>query len=159
PVAEEFRNLSAEIRLQSSSQLVRMLERSQRPLDVHGEKVAGLQSLTETERRWLADSVVQLLVPMLNSKNRLIGVLGITSKLSEGRFSTRDVATFESVASSGALVVENFMRRTTGSSAGDGDLFSARLDSSTSRLCATCGSVYPNDGKICSCGQPTTPLD
>ena len=83
------------------------------PLEVDlGRPRSALQRLPEPEREWLSDAGVRLLVPMLDRDATLIGLLALGEKRSELPFDGDDLELLASVASAGAMTVENLLLRT-----------------------------------------------
>ncbi len=98
--------------LRTSWLLTQILESSTEPLSVDLETTESpLRQLSQLEQHWLADSAFAVLVPLLSSDNKLLGVLGLGEKRSELPFSPEDRRLVSGIAASTSLTLENQMVR------------------------------------------------
>ena len=102
-----------------------------------------LARLPVAERRWLADSGFELLVPIRRSRHTLAAVLGLGPKRSGQPFSAADRRVLAAVAASVTLALEN--QRLRSSPSGE--------DEEAAEECLTCGVVHPSGTTACSCGR------
>lgn len=109
PREGQLRSPNHEIRsLSSSSALLGIAEGSTDPLDVDLENPRSLlQRFSQEDRQWLADGAFRLLVPLIASDGRLIGLIALGGKKSELRFSREDRMLLQAIAASVALTLEN----------------------------------------------------
>ncbi|MFQ5690277.1 MAG: hypothetical protein ACE5HQ_08395, partial [Gemmatimonadota bacterium] len=134
--------------LELSSELARRLADEGRPREVDWGLGSGLlHGLTLDDQHWLADAGFRLLVPLLDSRGGLIGLLGLGDKRSELPYSGEDRSLLAAIATSAALTLENRMLQAS---------HDARVTvQGPARECVRCGRVRPSDADRCdSCGEP-----
>lgn len=155
-----FQSPSAEIRsLSSSSTLVALAEGSAEPLDIDLENPTSLlRRLSLDDQQWLADGAFRLLVPLIASDGRLIGLIALGSKKSELRFSGEDRSLLSAIAGSVALTLENrFFRKWIHPAEKSVTTTAIRERSSVedelASECQACRALRPPRASICSgCG-------
>jgi serine/threonine protein kinase len=145
--------------LSSSSTLVALTERSTEPLEIDLENPGSLlRRLSLDDQQWLADGAFRLLVPLIASEGRLIGLIALGEKKSELGFSREDRILLKAIAASVALTLENrFFRawsgkgwkRSSASLAGRG----SSVEDKMARECQKCRALLSPRASSCSaCG-------
>jgi GAF domain-containing protein len=161
-----LRSPKGEIRsLQSSSPLVALAEGSTEPLDIDLEDPQSLlRRLSLEDRQWLADGAFRLLVSLIASDGKLIGLIALGGKRSELRFSREDRMLLKAIAAAVALTLEN---RLLGGRDKTQRLTSHVVEERRSRVkdelatvCLSCRNLQPpHIGKCSNCGGTTGPAD
>lgn len=150
------------------SALARAAADTTRPLELDLDHPDDeLATLGPEDWVWLAEGAFCLLVPMIGSDGRLLGIIGLGERRSELPYSREDRLFLEAVASSGALSLENRLLRDSSGRPGSitaGD----ELDGSAgvpagggvdqAAECISCGTVFAADGSPCpECEGATAP--
>ena len=132
--------------IETESELVGRLTAERRPVEVDWERGSGVwHRLPQSDQDWLTDSGFRLLVPLVDSNDGLIGILGLGDKRSELPFSEEDKDLLAAIAASAALGLENRMLRTSADSLPPAG--------TAARECAACGGVRPGHVEHCeACG-------
>jgi eukaryotic-like serine/threonine-protein kinase len=91
------------IQLSAQPALLRLLEEDAAIRDVP----AGVERLPVTEREWLANLGVRLIVPIAGTRDRLVGVLLLGERKSEEPYSATDRRVLQGIAAQIGLVYEN----------------------------------------------------
>jgi Protein kinase domain len=150
--------------LSRSSGLALLLKGDTTPLPIDLENTdSTLRRLPEDERNWLADSGLDLLVPLNAGDGSLEGIIGLGRKRSELLFSREDRLLLETIGTSVALTLENRRLRESASPV----LPSSGLvspppvrrgdDGRPATECERCGRVHPPDVRLCPCGGELYP--
>jgi hypothetical protein len=141
--------------LGATSELARLLSRSE-AVEVDWEDPApSVARLPSVDRIWLSDAGYRLLVPLVASDTRLLGLLALGEKKSELPYSPADRMLLSAVAGSVTLVLENFRFRSGGSRV-DRER-SATVSIDAARECVRCGSLQAADTARCArCGGELT---
>jgi hypothetical protein len=116
--------------------------------------------LPEDERRWLRDTGVQLLVPMLASASDLLGVIVVGEKRGGQRLSMDDRLLLAMMAGQAAVVLENHALRERSFqhlSRPSGRPGVIDWDDEPGAMCGACLTMWPAMTTICTCGHPTAP--
>jgi hypothetical protein len=150
--------------LSRSSGLALLLKGDTTPLPIDLENVdSTLRRLPEDERNWLADSGLDLLVPLNAGDGSLEGLIGLGHKRSELPFSREDRLLLEAIGASVALTLENRRLRESASpvlpSTGPASPLPTRRgdDGRPATECERCGRVHPPDVLLCPCGGELKP--
>jgi hypothetical protein len=143
--------------LSSTSQLAALLKAKVDPIETDLETGGSwLQDLPETERQWLVDGTIHLLVPMHGWQGRLVGFLALGPKRSELPFSSTDRQLLAVLAASTVLAVENKSNRSSGTSTVTEPAHSAgKLTEGPANECVQCGLVQANNNFCLHCGGVT----
>jgi hypothetical protein len=147
--------------LPSDAALVTLVRGSTEPMDVDLEQAeTPLARLPLVERDWLAECGFRLLVPLSVREGALVGVLGLGQKKSELPFSAEDRLLLATIASSGAMSLENLRLRTPA----DGGLARPLSDQEwvlaedAAVECPRCGVVFDRNATGCpTCGGKGSP--
>jgi eukaryotic-like serine/threonine-protein kinase len=135
--------------LATQRELVELLDRDKAIRDVP----SGVAGLAESERHWLDQLGIRLMVPIAGARERLAGVLLLGARKSEEPYSSTDRRLLEAIAGQIGLVYENQhlherVRR-------EADLrreVLSRVDDRGVRLlkeCPACGSCYDSTQERC----------
>jgi hypothetical protein len=150
--------------LSRSSGLALLLKGDTTPLPIDLENTdSTLRRLPEDERNWLADSGLELLVPLNAGDGSLEGIIGLGRKRSELPFSREDRLLLETIGASVALTLENRRLRESASpvlpSSGLVSPQPVRRsdDGRPATECERCGRVHPPDVLLCPCGGELKP--
>ncbi len=143
--------------LVSGSPLAALIAGSAEPLLVNARD-AALRRLPPVDRAWLERTGFQVLVPLLSSDSRLIGLLGVGEKLSELPFSEEDLQLLSDAGASSGLALENLLMRTlltpSAARSPSSPLPAATLVDAAFE-CKTCGLIAGSFAAGCqSCGGP-----
>jgi hypothetical protein len=90
-------------RIADDAVLLRVMESEERPLDFPLSE----RALPAGERRWLEDMGVALIVPMIGSEGRLVGLVLLGEKMSEEPYGANDRRLLSAIATQMALFWEN----------------------------------------------------
>jgi hypothetical protein len=90
-------------RIADDAELLRVMESAERPRDYPFAE----HELPPGEKRWLDDLGVALVVPMIGTEQRLVGLLLLGEKLSEEPYSATDRRVLQAIAGQMALCYEN----------------------------------------------------
>ena len=167
PATGRFVSPAGKVRpLSTASPLASLLGASAEPLDVDLEdQRSALRRLPDEEREWLADGGFELLMPLIASDGRLIGLLALGGKKSELPFAREDRLLLGAIAASGALTLENRLIRSTPSpgrtswsrdaSAGPTPSQGPPPEEELAAECPQCRTLYPPRVGACSiCHSP-----
>jgi GAF domain-containing protein len=134
-------------------------------LEAHAEAselpLPAAARVTDAERRWFALRRVRLVVPIMDSGDRLVGVLLLGDKKSEEPYTANDRRLLQAVAKQTAAARENLLLRAKVSEEQRirHDVL-ARLGGAVSHLlkeCPACGTCFEGEATHCSHdGQPLT---
>jgi hypothetical protein len=143
--------------LRQSSALALIVGGCADPMDVDLEALGSpLRRLEQSEREWIADGGIRLLIPLIASDGRLIGLLALGEKKSELSYSREDQLLLTAIAASAALTIENRLI-ISGGRTGTGmqvvpEKFVLELDTDIAFECENCLRIYPQGSKTCQCG-------
>jgi hypothetical protein len=118
------------------------------PLDVDlADADSPLRRLPAAEQQWLADTGAQLLVPLLDRGNQLLGILLLGDKMSEMPFTKEDRLLLTASGASAAIVLEHRMELDSGSAV------RGSLPEHNAVQCRACGVVEAGYVRECpQCG-------
>ncbi len=141
--------------LENGSPLSVLIGGSAEPLLVNARDVA-LRRLPQKDREWLERTGFHVLVPLLSSDSRLIGLLGVGEKRSELPFSEEDLQLLSDAGGSSGLALENLLMRTlltpSAARSPSSPLPAATLVNAAFE-CKTCGLIAGSFAAACqSCG-------
>ncbi len=145
------------LRIPEDSELLRLMQRRSRPLEVGAGRVARRSDLPETEQAWLDELSAHLIVPMHGSGLRLAGLLLFGEKRSEEPYSASDKRLLQAIAGQVAVVCENLRlkERVDRDSRMRHDVL-AHLDQEQVNLvkeCPTCGTCFDRSEDVCAHDQ------
>lgn len=155
PLGEAFRDPANRLRpLAASTVLVSLTAGSEAPLDADlSSATAALGRLPAAEREWLADAGARLLVPLIGTAGRLLGILVLGEKRSELPFTQEDRALLGTVSTSVAFALENRLLVEQ-----DGAVAGLDSGSDVAHQCERCGQVVQGPAASCdACGGATLP--
>jgi len=148
------------------SKLAGLLGGSREPLDVDlADEGSVLARLPVTEQYWLVDGKFQMLVPVLDVSDTLLGVLALGGKRSELPFSREDRALLKSIATSAAVTIQgrgislaSDAPAETRESPAERAESRARMEhAEAAQLCIVCRKVHASSAKSCGCGGTLSP--
>ena len=121
------------------------------PLDVDlSSDSSPLGRLPEAEREWLADAGARLIVPLIGTQGRPVGVLALGEKRSELPFTPEDRQLMTVVAASAALALERRLQ----SESPNPDPARTTRGGQPAHQCVTCGRVQDRAQHAChTCGS------
>jgi len=130
--------------LSCRTELASHLEKTREPLEISLEDEASVvRRLPVEEQQWLADGGMRLLVPLIASNGKLLGLLAAGEKKSELPFSKEDRLLLQAIASSAALTVE--LR--------ENKELVAEISPAEAFECIRCRRIYPAAMQACEdCG-------
>jgi GAF domain-containing protein len=137
-------------RLDRSSRLAAVLAEQREPLRVELDRPSlAVDTLSEEERIWIADSGAEVLVPMGASEGGLSGLLALGPKKSELRYTREDLRLLSAIGDAAGLALENLRLR---------DSLSARrtgvVEEASAGECRSCGLIEPSAVGSCPvCGD------
>jgi tRNA A-37 threonylcarbamoyl transferase component Bud32 len=126
------------------AELVSHLETTREPLEISLEDESSVvRRLPFEEQQWLADGGLRLLVPLIASNGKLLGLLAAGEKKSELPFSKEDKLLLQAIASSAALTLE--LR--------ENKELAAEISPAEAFECIRCRRIYPAALQLCEdCG-------
>jgi serine/threonine protein kinase len=132
------------------AQLLRLLDGTSEPVDFPSAALAGLPY---NDRQWLENLNVNLIVPLVGTERRLIGLLLLGEKQSELPYLREDREMLKSVAHQMAVVCENLhLREQVSQERKIKHDVLARLDGKQINLlteCPLCGVCYDHEESYC----------
>jgi hypothetical protein len=130
--------------LQLSSELAYLLAVEERPMTVDLEKNGSrLRRLPGPERHWIVDSKFRVLVPVLGSDRRLLGLIGLGDRRSELPYKSEDKELLGAFAAATTLSLESLRQSKLGR-------FGPSTVDETARECPDCSTVYDHGTERCS---------
>lgn len=102
-VPDDLGDAPTQQHLSQQEMLLRMLDGSKAIRDFPSD----LDQLPESERSWLENLNVRLIVPITGTRDRLVGVLLLGARMSDEPYSTTDRRLLEGIAAQIGLVYEN----------------------------------------------------
>jgi signal transduction histidine kinase len=98
---------SNESRFTLDNPIITWLEKETSPLDLKQiDKIPQLKGLWQVEREQLTASALELLYP-IKSRGKLIGILALSKRQSEGLYSQEDIELVMSLANQAGIIIEN----------------------------------------------------
>ena len=146
---ESFRDAAAAVApLACSSALAVLIGGAGTPLDVElADSDSPLRRLPQDERQWLADAGAELLVPLLDRTNQLLGILLVGAKVSEMPFTKEDRLLLTASGASAAIALEHRMELDSGS------VIRGAAPERNAAQCGACGVVEAGFVRHCTqCG-------
>ncbi len=124
---------------------------------MRGEQVARevgfLSELPETEKFWLLEMKVQLIVPMIGGDKELVGLLLLGEKHSEEPYSARDKKLLEDIASQLGIIYENnLLKKKVDKEEKIKQEVLSKLEEQNINLvkeCPKCGKCFDSSTEIC----------
>lgn len=134
--------------LSCRTELAMHLEEAREPLEIILEDESSVvRRLPVEEQQWLADGGMRLLVPLVASNGKLLGLLAAGEKKSELPFSKEDRFLLQAVASSAAFTVELRENKELRAESSPAEAFE----------CIRCRRIYPAFMRSCEdCGGDLT---
>jgi hypothetical protein len=142
--------------LSAFSPLAKFVANTSKPMEVNFKENSGFTSLPEEDQQWLNEGSFRLLVPLVSSDGKALGLLALGEKKSELPFSKEDRMLLASLGASGSLTLENRLLRTpiTPVVIGPEDTpFEPRqttIAETAASECPRCASVYPANTEECN---------
>ncbi len=145
------------LRISERSDLLRFVEGQSRPFELGADRLAQGNGLAKSERAWLEELGVDLIVPMQGSVLPLAGLLLLGEKNSEEPYSDNNKKLLQSIADHVAVVCENLWlkHRVDRDSQMRSEVL-AHLQKERVNLvkeCPTCGTCFDRSENVCSRDQ------
>ncbi len=157
----QLRSVMGNLRpLTLASPLASLLGASPEPLEIDRKRAALLlRRLPVQDLEWLADYDIHLLVPLVGSDGRLIGVIAMGEKKSELPFSKEDRLLLRAIAASAALSLENRILEAGSSGVGTALVTAAPPKEEPAMKCSRCFRILPSAARKCDqCAGATVPV-
>ena len=136
------------------SMLVDRLTAEPDPIEIDLDRAGSpLRGLPERDRHWIADSGVELLVPVRTEVGELVGLVALGAKRSELPFTADDKALLRAVADSTALSLQHRLRLDSGAFVGEQE-YVIRAQESPALECRTRGRLFPTGERCSTCEAP-----
>lgn len=146
--------------LSLTSPLAAFLAASAEPLEIDRKPAASfLRRLPTQDLEWLADCNIYLLVPLIASDGRLIGIIAMGEKKSELPFSGEDRLLLRAIAASATLALENRIVEASSGCVGTSTAMAVPPKEEPAMKCVQCYRILPSSAGQCDqCTGTTVPV-
>jgi hypothetical protein len=152
--AGKYRCTRNEMRdLDMTAELAQFFVGDPRPLEVDYSSASIAEKLPIEEQEWLAEGAFRVVVPLVGSEAKLLGLIGLGQRKSELPYSRDDLTLLGAIASPAVLALEHRILRDPETASPLG----ASAEAGAARFCSDCKGVYPSDSVVCpACGIDLT---